>query len=365
MRKITIRLADESDNESILALAERCPQEGIISFFVNRSPRFNTLHRLLDPDAFHFVACEGDRVIGLVGVIHFQATLRSEPCRFAYIMDLRLDVAWRNGTTAFKMIKAATDYLLSGTVDYIIGIFLKDNKRPTVFASGRAGIPKGFHMGDNRFFNIIPLRRRPVDSRFDISTAVDSDLPELSALYRLYASQYRMAPVYSEERLRYLLDTFEGFGLNQLLIAREDGVIRAVTGMWDEHYYKSYQVTRLNTKIKLVNQALGVMSLFMKAPAQVQVNQPLRQLSLMLYAHNDCPEALAALFNEVNNRHRGSDYTLITLYAQERDPVFNCVKGLVGVDVRSEMFLFCKDTSKYEPLADSSLADQLDISLIV
>jgi hypothetical protein len=297
--------------------------------------------------------------------MYFDALMLGKPSRIAYIMDLRLDTAWRSGTTAFKMIKGATDYLLDGKVDYVIGNFLKDNKRPTVFASGRAGIPKGFHMGDNRIFNIIPMRLRPVDPRFQISTPTESDLSELATLYKNYASQYRMATMYTEERLRYLLETLQGFGLEHFLVARENGIIRAVTAMWDEHYYKSYQVTRLNTKIKLVNRALKALSLFTKVPAAVKVNQPLRQRSLVMYAHDDRPEALTALFNEVNNRHRGSDYTLITLYAQERDPVFECVQNLMGVDVRSEMYLFCEDTSKYEPLSDSNLPDQLDISLIV
>jgi hypothetical protein len=365
MGKITIRLAQESDNDSILALAERCPQEGMISFWVNRSPRFNSVHRLLDHDAFHYVACEGERVIGLVGVIHFQASMLGKHCRVAYIMDLRLDNAWRNGTTAFKMIKGATDYLLNGKVDYVIGNFLKDNKRPTVFASGRAGIPKGFHMGDNRVFNIIPLLNKPVDSRYEISSPTEADLPELVRLYTRYTASYRMAPVYSEDRLRFLLKNLQGFSLENFLVARQNGVVKAVTAVWDENNYKSYQVTRLNSKIKIANALLKAMSMVIKVPAPIRVNQPLKQKSLILYAHDNNPVALTALFKEVNNRHRGTDYTLLTLYAQERDPVFECIKDLQGIDIKSEMYLFCQDTSKYEPLAASNLPDLLDISLTV
>jgi len=50
MSPININLANDDDNDKIIGLAEKCPQEGMITYFTNRTPRFNTLHRLLDKD---------------------------------------------------------------------------------------------------------------------------------------------------------------------------------------------------------------------------------------------------------------------------------------------------------------------------
>jgi hypothetical protein len=105
MSSIRIRLAQEADNDQITALAERCYQEGMITFFVNRTPRFNTLHRLLDPNSWHYVVEDGDTIVGLVGVIHFEARVLGKIRKFAYMMDLRLDESYRKGLTAFRMVK--------------------------------------------------------------------------------------------------------------------------------------------------------------------------------------------------------------------------------------------------------------------
>ncbi|MDZ7635792.1 MAG: hypothetical protein U5L72_15705 [Bacteroidales bacterium] len=65
MSSVKVQLAGDTDN-GIVGLAEKCPQEGMITYYINRTPRFNTLQRLLDPDAWHLVARKEESVIGLV-----------------------------------------------------------------------------------------------------------------------------------------------------------------------------------------------------------------------------------------------------------------------------------------------------------
>lgn len=363
MSSVQIRLADESDNDSILALAARCPQEGMITFFPNRAPRFNSLHRLLDPGSWHYVAVKGGQVVGLVGVVHFRVRILDRICKIGFMMDLRLDKAYRSGTTAFRLVSKAVDHVLESGTNMVIGNFLKQNRRPMVFASGRAGIPESLFLGDNRIFNLIPVRKMSTGGRFSIRKATSADIPEIVDIQRSHASNYRIAPVPDEERLRYLLSNIEGFSPDRMLLALEHGRIRAVTALWDEHFYKSYQVLKLNPGIAFVNNLLKALSFVMPVPHPIQLNEPLRQLSMVMYAHDNCPEALNTLFRFINNTHRGSDYTLITLYAQERDPVFRLLKGFPGVSVKSEMHLFASDTALYANIREDLRGDLLDLTL--
>ncbi|MCK7535838.1 MAG: hypothetical protein MZV63_35060 [Marinilabiliales bacterium] len=86
MSSIKVRLADDTDNDSIIGLpAKKCPQEGMITYYINRTPRFNTLQRLLDPDAWHFVARKEESVIGLVGVVHFPARVARQNIQWQVI----------------------------------------------------------------------------------------------------------------------------------------------------------------------------------------------------------------------------------------------------------------------------------------
>jgi predicted N-acetyltransferase YhbS len=365
MPRVTIRMAEEADNDRIIALARRCPQEGMITFFPERSPRFNTLHRLLDPGSWHYVACEGERIVGLVGVIHFPAVLAGRQCRIAYMMDLRVDPEYRSGTTAFRMVRSAIDHVLGSGVDLVIGNFLKNNRRPMVFASGRAGIPESFYLGENRVFNLIPLWRMRTGSRFAIERPVEADIPEMAGLLRKYTAGFRLAPHMDEARFRDMLGSIGGIGHENFWVARENGRIRAMTALWDEHEYMSYQVLKLSTGISVVNGLLRALSPVMKVPHPVRLNEPLRRLSLVFYAHDGCPEALGTLFRHVNNALRGQDYTLITLYAQARDPMFGLLRRFPGVSVGSEMYLFAKNPSLYESLRSDGRGDLLDLTLTI
>ncbi len=365
MSSIQVHIADDADNDSILALAEKCPQEGMITYFINRTPRFNTLQRLLDRGALHFVARKESSVIGLVGVVHFPARVLDKTCKVGYALDLRVDKAYRSGTTAFKLIRTAVDHIRKSDADMVIANFLKDNKRPLVFTSGRGGLPTAHYLGTNRIFNIIPILKMRLDRRYEIDKPTEKDIPELIELYRKYAAGFGIAPMITEDRFRKYLVSINGLSLDNFLVARESGRIRAVTALWDEHVYKNYQVLKLNFSIRVATSILNFLSLFMKVPHPIRLNEPLRQLSLVLYAYDDCPEALDTLFRHANNISLGSEYTLIMLYAQENDPIFKFMKKYIGISVRSEMYLFAKETALFEKLKENSSGVLFDLSMTI
>jgi hypothetical protein len=102
----------------------------------------------------------------------------------------------------------------------------------------------------------------------------------------------------------------------------------------------------------------------MRVPHPIRLNEPLRQLSMVLYAYNS-PEAMNSLFRHINNISRGSEYTLITLYTQENDPIFHALKNFLGVSVHSEMYLFAKETKVYDKLREDPSTVLLDLTMIL
>lgn len=365
MSRIEVRLATEADNDKIMALSKNCLQEGMVTMFTNRTPRFNTLHKILDDGAWHFVACKDEEIVGLVGVIHFDARIVDKESRIGFMLDLRVTSEYRKGVTAFRLVKTAVDYIKESGTGVIIVNFLKDNKNPMVFTSGRAGIPRAYYLGDNNVYNIIPLFRRKLNKRFEISTAVEEDIPELLKLYSSYTSKYTIAPVIKEDSFRRYISRIDGLSLKNFLVARENGQIKAVTAIWDEHKYKSYQVMKLNFTIKMVTRFLKFLSFFIKTPRHIKLNEPLSQLSLVLHAHDDCPEALDTLFRHVNNINRGGDYTLIMFHAPEKDPMFKYLKKFIGVSVQSEMYMFASDEDIFNKLEEIKGNVNMDLAMLL
>lgn len=365
MGKIYIRFAEDADNDKILDLSKRCPQEGMITFFVNRTPCFNTLHRLLDPEAWHLVACKDDQIIGLTGLIHFNARVLNRPLKAGFMLDLRIDPAYRNGMSAYRLLKTAADHILQSDTEIVFANILKNNHRPLSLISGRGGLPAAHYIGDNRIFNIIPFKFMKLNDRFEIDEPTAADIPGIIEMYRRYGSKFKITPFITTELFDHYINIIEGVDSGNCLIARENGKIKAVTAMWNENHYKSYQVLKLNSAIRLSMGLMKFMSLFMRLPQPIRLNEPLKQLSLVLYAHDDCPEALETLFRHVNNINLGSEYTFLTLYAYETDPLFHLLRGFKGVTVKSEMHLFSRDARLLDEVLKNPAPVQLALSMIL
>jgi hypothetical protein len=359
------RLAVDSDNDAILELADRCPQEGMISFTVHRKPQFDTLLKQLDANSWHYLASDGKKVISLIGVIHFNALIHGSPKKCAYVMDFRVDPLYRSTTITYRLVKGAIDRILASDADFVIGNFLKANEKPAVFASGRAGLPPGHHLGDNRVFNIIPWRKLKIDSRYTIRQANLDDIPRLAELYKKYASFFRLSTTVDQHRIESITKTIQGLSIHHFYVACEGENIRAVTALWDEFPYRHYQVKQVNAQIRWVNRIVRTIGLFYPMPKPIEMNKPLKQQSLVLYAHDDDPRALANLFRYINNKQLGSDCTLLSLYTRDNDPIIPYLSGLNGISINSEMFFYAKDMTQYDTLLNMKSSDWLDLSIVI
>jgi hypothetical protein len=178
------------------------------------------------------------------------------------------------------------------------------------------------------------------DTRFTIRQARESDVPVLVNLYNRFYGSYRLAPRMTEETLRHYMNQVSGLDISRFYLACENDEIKAVVAAWDAESIKRYMVTESNFKIKLMSGLVKFLSLFGRMPEPIRTNQPLKQLSLVLYAHDQCTEALSTLFRHINNLNIGGDYSLIQLQIHEDDPANDCLKGLTGVSVYSEIHFF-------------------------
>jgi len=337
---IQISWAEDSDNKGVLELSPRCIQAGIISMYPDRSPQFNRMHRLLDQKSYHAIAKSADRVVGLLGVLHFDLYFRDEPLRTAYFLDFRLDPDFRQGITAYRMVKPVLERERNSGVRLGLATLLKNNEAPMAFTKGRGGIPASLYLGDNKIFNIVPIRFRRPDPRFSIGVPEPGDIPELVALYNRFYSKYRLAPRITEEQLLAYTREIRGLDLSAFRVARLDGKIKAVVAAWDEEPSKRYWVTRKQLPIRLVTTLIRLVSLFTRMPARISNNQPLPQLTLALWAHDDSTAALASLIRSINNENLGGKYSLIQIHIHEDDPAMEALRGLTGITIRNEVHLF-------------------------
>ncbi|MDD4645026.1 MAG: hypothetical protein PHY99_03470 [Bacteroidales bacterium] len=340
-KRVEVRWAEDLDNQSVLELSPRCAQAGMITMYPDRAPVFNRLHRLVDPDSYHAIALNGNKVVGLFGTLHTDMYLCDKPVRTAYFMDFRVDPDFRVGLTAYRLVRRTLDFESESGTRMALATVLKNNDAPMIFTKGRGGLPASLYLGDNRIYSFVPVRRLKIDDRFVIRKATLEDVPSLVGLYNRFYGSYQLAPRMTEETFLHYITNIEGLEIDHFFVACEKGEIKAVGAAWDARSIKRYWVIRSNIKVRLMSELVKFLSfLGRKMPEPIRTNQPLKQLTLVLYAHDQSTEALTAIFRHINNLHLGGEYSLIQVQMHEDDPVNECLKGLLGASLYSEIHLF-------------------------
>jgi predicted N-acetyltransferase YhbS len=350
MSKIHVRQANQEDNAAIKALTIRCPQEGMVKIIAHRTPEFNTLHKCLDPNSWHLVVCDGYQIIGSLGVIHFTGSILGKKYKIAYMLDLKVDLPYRKGLTAHRLVQSAIEKVRKSDADMVLVNFLQNNTHPMVFTSGKGGIPKAYHLGSNLVFNLMPWKKYKLDTKYDIKRLHPDDKEEVFELYEKFVSEFNISADLSKNTLENYMQKIKGLSASDFLVAKKNGSIKAVAALWDDHYYKSYQVVQLDSKLRSINNTIKLLSLFRKMPRPLDTRHPMRQLSVRLYAHDRCPEALDQIIRYAINHNRGNHFTALNFYCSRDDDMVPYLKNYTSITVGSEMYLYPKDESLYEAL---------------
>jgi len=350
-QKITIDFLTDADNEAILALSHRCPQDGMIGGYPDRSPEFRRIHQQISKKSYHKVARQGDALIGAFGAVYSNLQYKDVNFNAAYLLDLKVDPAFRRSTVAYRVVKETVANLGTLGTELAIASFLKDNEYSLIFTRSRAGIPDAKYLGDFRIFSIIPIFKKRVSKRFIIDHPTEKDIPDLVKLYNKSYSRYKLAPRMTEELLRYYTSEIDGMDLKQLWVARKDGKIRAVICTWNEDRYKRWFVNRMTLTMKFLSFLLKLFGLVMKMPAPIRVNKSFKHIALVLAAHDDCIDGMKDLIRSINNFYRGKEYTILQTHFHDEDPLNAALDGLIGFKVLVETHVFTKDKEVAKQIA--------------
>lgn len=350
--KIIIDLLTHADNQAILDLSHRCPQDGVIKGYPDRSPDFRRIHQQLSKKSYHMVARQGESLIGAFGAVYTNLQYKDVNHDAAYLLDLKVDPAHRRSTVAFRVVKETVGYLLENGTTMAIASFLKNNEYSLIFTKSRAGIPEAKYLGDFRIFSIVPIFKKKISKQFEIGHPSEKDIPELVKLYNTYYSKFKLAPRMTEELFRFYVNEIEGMDMGQIWVARQNGKIKATTCAFREDFYKQWFINRMTGTMKFLSLLLRFFGMIVKMPAPFRENKPFKHISLVMGAHDDCLDGMKDLFRSINNFYRGKEYTIIQTHYHEEDTVNQALEGLQGFTVLVESHIFTKDTELAKRIAE-------------
>ncbi len=350
--RIIIDQLTDADNEAILDLSHRCPQDGVIGGYPDRSPEFRRIHQQISKKSYHMVARKGESLIGAFGAIYSNLQYKDENFDAAYLMDLKVDPDHQRSTVAYRLVKETVNNLIVLDTKLAIATFLKNNQFSLIFTKSRAGIPDAKYLGDFRIFSIVPIFRKKISKKFTINHPTEEDIPELVNLYNTFYSKYKLAPRMTDELFRYYVNEIDGMDLGQIWVARQDGKIKAAVCAWDEDHYKRWFVSRMSRMMKFLSFSLRALGLLLKMPAPICENKAFKHIALVLSAHDDCIDGMKDLLRSINNFYRGKEYTILQTHFHSEDPVNAATNGLIGFTVHAEIHVFTKDKEVARQIAE-------------
>ncbi|MFA4839232.1 MAG: hypothetical protein WC703_07145 [Candidatus Neomarinimicrobiota bacterium] len=234
---MNIRTATPQDNNELLDLSREAPMDASLVVGIDRSPDYFALANLQGEDAQIFVAEEHGKILGAVGCSFRTVLFDGQPLRIAYIGGIKIRHSARNGITAFRLMRAVSDFLLSSEARFGVMLAMKHNQAMISLLSGRAGIPKFDQLRTFRITYLIPVFRQQTSRNLEIRLCRSEDLPDLRRLFIGFYKQFELNPFISESHFDRLL-TRPGFSLENFIVAVRNGKLIAALSHWDQSGFK-------------------------------------------------------------------------------------------------------------------------------
>lgn len=331
-----VRDATERDNDALVALAAACPMRGKVSLCVDRAPDFFALNRL-EGDRWRVgvaVSGEGD-VVGCIAVAARTAHVSGAPGVVAYVGDLKVHPAYRNGSVADALstyVCAASRELGGDNVPISLTI-LAGNRAMERRVHGPRGMPVLRRVATIRAHAVSLLWRRAIpDSSVTVARGTVRDLEEMAALWNRVAPGRQLASLYDADSLAAWIRAAPGLDFGSYLLARRrDGRLAGFLGMWDQAEFKQLRVTAYSKRLAAFRAGFNAVAPLMGTAALPAVGAPLPHLTAVhVCVGPDDPQVLRALLLHACAAARGRGYAFFTIGLDVRDPLAVALRGLVA-----------------------------------
>jgi hypothetical protein len=325
MTRYTLSLAGPADDAQLRQRMALDWIEGDAAITLRREPSYFDASRLLGTLVQVIVVREGatDRIVATGCRSVATSYIDGEPQRTAFLSDLRIDPAHRNGFVLARIYRFLrtlhdADPLPCYTLVY------DDNERAlTNLVGGRAGLPHYLPHGRviARAVRLTSRRAVPRVPGVDVRRATTGELPELVRFINAQRAARRWAPALdiADFEPGRRCDTLRA---EDFFMASRDGQICATMAVWDQSALRQAHVERYARATQLLRIPYNLMASARGWPKLPAHGKPLPYVYLAFVAAQDDDAALcAALLSHVYNSLCGKPYLYALAALHDDDPL--------------------------------------------
>lgn len=311
---IEIRMATETDNDSLLALTRMTPMEGTIALRIDRDPDFFALLRARG-NAVVFVAVRYDDVIACVSVAIQQVYVAGTAQSVAYLGDLKVHPRFAGTRVVLQLLAATRAYIERHGVALVWLLVAGGNARVMPFLAGRVGLVPFVSAGRfivDELLTAARIRR----SRYRIDEAGPDDRPAIDTLLDDFHRSRQLAPCV------HVPDD-----VITVLVARDDTKVVATLELFDPSRLKRNVLLGAPLITRMILGALRPMSAAFSGPPMPRIGQAVRMAYIRAFACTDLA-ALTALVHRARLIALRKHFTFVSIGLHERDPLRRIVRGI-------------------------------------
>jgi len=320
---ITYRLANDGDNQQLIALTSSSGMEGEIALRIDREPDFFSLLRQRGKTRV-FVAEENKTIIGSICVSLQEIYVDSRLIPLWYIGDFKVANTSRNRGVGLQLCNEMANYVIGEGADLAFLNIAKGNTKPLSFFKNRPSVPDFENLGVFIIRQFIGTKRKFVYPSVNIEQAAVSE--ELVQFLNCHYSKYQLGPVITKSKL-------EGA---EIFIIRQQHDIVAVMCLADTMASKQNVVTSLSWRLKWMLKTINAVRGITRMAKMPELNEPVRLLYIKYLAVNGTGNVYAkAMVNYARNIVYNRSYSFAAIGLHEKDPLNRCFAGIPVLTFKS------------------------------
>lgn len=342
MTRYTLSLAGPADDAQLRERMALDWIEGEAAITLRREPSYFDASRLLGACVQVIVAREAStgRIVATGCRSVARSYIDGQPRRTAFLSDLRIDPAHRNGfllARIYRFVRTLhdADPLPCYTLVY------DDNERAlNQLVGGRAGLPHYLARGRviARAVRLTRKRAEPRAPGVEIERATPDALPELVRFINTERASRRWAPALhiSDFEPGGRCDTLRA---QDFFVARREGRICAAMAAWDQSALRQAHVERYPRTTQLIRTPYNLIAALRGWPKLPAQGKPLPFAYLaFIAAQNDDPALCATLLARVYNALRGKHYLYALAALHDDDPLLPVFDDYPGTTSAVRLF---------------------------
>ena len=243
-----IRPPEPEDNEELIQLDRVAPEEGLVSYYVDRRPRY--IRQPQVEGFFPYIAEEDGKIVGVIFSSIDELYVNGEPKACDYVSSLRVHPEYRRRGIGGALIDHAVERGSEEGAELFWAVIMGKN-----LASSRTFKKCGFNRVGGHGFKVLISKGRRRFSDALLREATEEDFDDMATLFSSFYENHNFRPKDTRKWLRNRC-MIKGTSLGEVYVAERDGRVIATVRAARQWKTTKMVITKLPLSMRLLNPLL-------------------------------------------------------------------------------------------------------------